>query len=110
MPRTLAYQALAAGRSPTKYPTVLIPRNIGGPSAGVPRSIHGFELPHDADEHAEDLDILRNDRLHRAVGRRQADLAAFLPVDALERRLAAVDRRHDDLTVAGARLLANNDV
>src|SRR4051794_237949 len=57
-------------------------------------------LADDADQDAEDVDLVAIDRLHRLVGGLEAD-AALLAEEVLERGLAVVVADGDDLAVAG---------
>jgi len=61
------------------------------------------------DPHAEDVGVLHVDRLHRRVGRFEADAALFRE-PSLQRRFALVGQGDDDLALAGRRLAADDDV
>src|SRR5215467_14692129 len=60
-------------------------------------------LSHDADDDTLNLDVLRfdEDRLHRGVGRLQADLAAGIAVQLLQRDVGSPEKRDHHLAVVG---------
>src|SRR5579862_4864617 len=65
---------------------------------------------HDADDHALHLHKRRieQDRLHRRVGRLQAD-AAVLAIELLERHVGAADERNHHLAVVGGLAVFDDD-
>src|SRR5215471_17832433 len=77
-------------------------------AACSPPSIH---FANDTDDNAGDPAVLHIDRLHRGVGRLEADAVLVrLGIPALERRLPFVGFGNDDLAGKGLRLFADHDV
>src|SRR3954468_2749209 len=68
-------------------------------------------LPHHSDDDALDLYLIGidEDRLHRGVGRLQADLVAGVAVELLERDVRAADQRDHHLAVVGALAILDHD-
>ena len=56
-------------------------------------------FPHDADQNAQDVDAVAEDRFHRLVGRLETNPVP-ISVDFLERRFAFLVAHRDDLAVA----------
>src|SRR3954451_2054396 len=71
-------------------------------------SARSWDAPIQPDEAAEDLHVLRPDRLVRGVLRLQADVVGLVE-EALDRRLLPHER-DDDLAVGGGLLAADDDV
>src|SRR5579872_2132893 len=68
-------------------------------------------LAHHPDDDALDLDLFRigEDRLHRGVRRLQADLAAGVAIELLQRDVRSAEQRDDHLAVVGGLAVFDDD-